>query len=79
MSARGEFNAQDSDGRNSCPDCGLKQTHPFPNCGCPTDFTMRVEVMPGHFVQRDRPYRFTRHINQWHHTCPPRKEPDDER
>ena len=68
---RKDFDLLDSNGNIACPDCGQHRTHPFPNCGCPTDFLNSVEVMPRAFVSPARPYRFTRHINRWHHTCQP--------
>jgi hypothetical protein len=53
---RDEYNALPSDGREACPDCGLRQTNPYPGCGCPTEITPQG-------------FNVTQHINAWHHDC----------
>lgn len=50
---RAEFNLLPSNHTVACPDCGLKLTKPYPNCGCP--------ISPTGYG--------TQHINLYHHDC----------
>ena len=47
------FDRLESNGKWQCPDCGLSNTMPYGNCGCPP---------------RDGGYG-TKHINLYHHSC----------
>jgi len=50
---RKEYDQLNSDGNHACPDCGSKQTKPYPGCHCPMN--------TGGYG--------TRHINEYHHRC----------
>ena len=48
-----EFDELPSNGVFTCPQCGSKQTHPYPDCGCPPN-------KDGDGIN---------HINKYHHIC----------
>lgn len=63
---REEFDFLPSGGQINCPDCGSKDTHPYPGCDCrslTTGKKLGDDIMPRGF-----------HINKYHHECPTRSQ-----
>lgn len=62
MELRETFDMFPSDGKLPCPDCGNKNTEPYPGCFC-RNLTIGKKwagnIMPSGF-----------HINKYHHSCP---------
>jgi hypothetical protein len=50
---RQEYDRLPSDGKQPCPDCGSRQTKPYPCCNCPPN-PKGIGTM---------------HINEYHHEC----------
>lgn len=43
-----EFDNLPSDGKEKCPKCGLKNTEPYPGCGCPSKIYYTLHINKYH-------------------------------